>query len=209
VSEQAKKTKNKIYSDEELMDYYQKEFDKTSESKSAIAELNTYYKKYVDPDGEITDPAQYGAAKMAKLQEGHEIKTGIVSKRDLDKAFQQSLIKISLIQNKGEIIPPPKAPDGENYDLTERLQGIKVTGIATGKTYGFLPDTKVLYNPNTKLVTYTDVNGVVHSSPFPEFKKNISTVNTAQDLKIVDEVMNSIGTPKSKGINKPPKGELD
>tara|TARA_R110000868_G_scaffold117367_1_gene311836 strand:+ start:72 stop:1457 length:1386 start_codon:yes stop_codon:yes gene_type:complete len=99
VSEQAKKTKNKIYNEEELMDFYEKEFNNISQNKSAIDELNTYYKKYIDPDGEITDPAQYGAAKMAKTQEAHELKTGTVSKRDLDKAFQQSLIKI--FNNKG------------------------------------------------------------------------------------------------------------
>ena len=106
----------------------------------------------------------------------------------------------------GEVVTPPK--DGENYDLTERLQGLKVSTLVN-TPYGVAHDSKILYNPKTNEISYTDFNGNKKTKPFNQFKKDISTINTVQDLKIVDEVMNSIKSPQSVNKNKPQAGKYD
>lgn len=121
------------------------------------------------------------------------------------QGFKQSNIRLNAslqgANRSQDNTPPPK--DGEFYDLTERLQGVKITGLTTGQSFGIKPHTKILYHPGTKMVSYTDIDGNKKEKPLTEFKKDISTINTAQDLKIVDEVIRSIETPETKKKNEP------
>ena len=75
--------------------------------------------------------------------------------------------------------------DGKNYDITELAPGIKVTGLPTGTT---LAAQKILYNPDTKEVTYTDVQGNTKKQNFNTFRQNIATINTGVDLSFIDRL---------------------
>jgi hypothetical protein len=115
---------------------------------------------------------------------------------------QENIYLNANLQKKGaELAPPPF--DGTNYDLSSGLQGIKVAQVGT-TALGFNPKEKLLYNPETKVVTYTTLDGKKKSEPYDEFKNTLSTVNTAQDLKVVDAVKESIENAE-RARNNPPK----
>ena len=108
--------------------------------------------------------------------------------------------------SSGEMTVPPK--DGENYDLTERFQGLKVGNLAGSPEVAKI-GSKILYNPNTKTISYKDFAGKEYTKSFQQFYDDIATINTVQDLKIVKEVMNSIETPKTVQKNKPVTNSLN
>jgi len=165
----------------------------------------------------------YATAYTMELLQPKIAKTKVVdnTKGIIDYRFKNQQIRDAVMQKyrqaniilsagvrgaTGEVVTPPK--DGENYDLTERLQGLKVSTLVN-TPYGVAHDSKILYNPKTNEISYTDFNGNKKTKPFNQFKKDISTINTVQDLKIVDEVMNSIKSPQSVNKNKPQAGKYD
>jgi len=97
-------------------------------------------------------------------------------------------------------------PDGAT-DLTKPLQGINVSSVITGDTF---KSDNTKYNPVTKEVTYEDaIDGETYTIPAQKFRQIIATINTAQDLKIYDNLIQGIDKafekPKGGGAkNRPP-----
>ena len=119
----------------------------------------------------------------------------------MQKYKQSNIILAANVRgSSGEITLPPK--DGENYDLTERLQGLKVGNFA-GTPEVAEVGSKIIYNPATKTITYKDPSGNEKIKSFQQFYDDIATINTVKDLKIVKEVMNSIESPKTVDKNRP------
>ncbi len=126
--------------------------------------------------------------------------------------YGQALNKIQLnasLQGKGGTNYEVKdlvLPDGTT-DLTKPLQGINVNNTVTGKAF---KSDLTKYNPKTKEVTYHDVvDGKDYTVPAQKFRQIINTVNTVQDLKVFDNLIQSIDKayepPKTSGVkNRPP-----
>lgn len=89
--------------------------------------------------------------------------------------------------------------EGDGYDVTRLAPGIKVTGLPDGKT---LSATKILFNPDTKKMTYTDVMGETVTEDFETFRQNIATINTGVDLSFIDR-LKVTGRPGKKEEAKP------
>lgn len=90
---------------------------------------------------------------------------------------------------------------GDEYDITDLAPGIKVTGYPTGET---LAAKEILFNPNTKRVTYTDQQGNKKTQDFGTFRQNIATINTGVDLSFIDRLKvtnapSKTDTPKPTG----------
>jgi hypothetical protein len=75
--------------------------------------------------------------------------------------------------------------EGDSYDVTPLASGIKVTGLPTGQS---LAVKKLLFNPDTKEVTYTDQLGNTKKSDFETFRQDIATLNTGVDLSFIDRL---------------------
>jgi len=89
-------------------------------------------------------------------------------------------------------------PDGST-DLTKPLQGINVNSLVTGKSF---KSDKINYNPITKEVTYHDVvDDKDYTVPQSKFRQIINTINTVQDLKTYDNLIETI----DKAYTKPNK----
>ncbi len=86
---------------------------------------------------------------------------------------------------------------GNEYDVTPLAPGIKVTGFPTGET---LAAKQILFNPDTKKITYTDQAGDKKQVDFETFRQNIATINTGVDLSFIDR-LKVTGRP---GSTKPP-----
>jgi hypothetical protein len=98
-------------------------------------------------------------------------------------------------------------PDGST-DLTKPLQGINVNNIVTGKAF---KSDNIKYDPTTKQITYNDVvDNKEYTIPAQKFRQIISTINTVQDLKIYDNLIQGIDKaytkPKTSSTpkNRPP-----
>lgn len=77
---------------------------------------------------------------------------------------------------------------GDEYDVTKLMQGINVVNKGGVKN---LTASKVLYNPDTKTITFTDIAGDTETVDFDTFRQNIATINTGVDLRQVDRLGNS------------------
>lgn len=87
-------------------------------------------------------------------------------------------------------------PDG-SFDLSKPLQGIKIGLTPKGSALGS-DNTK--YNPVAKTITYHDpIDDSEKTSPISNFRTNIQTINTIQDLKTFDKVISDI----DEAIKKP------
>lgn len=87
---------------------------------------------------------------------------------------------------------------GDGYDITELAPGINVTGLPDGKK---LAATQIVYNPDTKKVTYTDVMGNTKTQNFETFRQNIATINTGVDLSFIDR-LKVTGRPGQSNVPK-------
>ncbi len=89
---------------------------------------------------------------------------------------------------------------GDYYNVTKLAPGIKVTGLPTGQTYAA---TEILFNPDTKEVEYTDVQGNKEKVDFDTFRQNIATINTGVDLSFIDR-LKVTGRPDGNKQQTPP-----
>lgn len=174
--------------------------------------IDVFSKAYGTPPANMNDYAAAFALETLQLEKGKPVDNKLAT---IDYKFKNQQIRDAVMQkykqsniilaanvrgSSGEITLPPK--DGENYDLTERLQGLKVGNFA-GTPEVAEVGSKIIYNPATKTITYKDPSGNEKIKSFQQFYDDIATINTVQDLKIVKEVMNSIESPKTVDKNRP------
>ena len=201
-------------------DKYQNSFSFAEQVKAEFADPvarkqmeETFVKQYGTAPQTMDD---YAAAFTLKLLQPELVKAIDNKQATIDYKFdnQKTLAAIKQLYataniklaagvrntSTGEMTPPPK--DGENYDLTERFQGLKVGNLAGTPEVAQI-GSKIIYNPNSKTVTYKDFAGNEKTKSFQQFYDDIATINTVQDLKIVKEVMNSIESPKTVQKNNP------
>lgn len=179
--------------------------------------IDVFTKAYGTPPATMDDYAAAFALETLQLEKAKPVDN---KKATIDYRFKNQQVRDAVMQkykqaniilsanvrgSSGEMTPPPKY--GENYDLTERFQGLKVGNLAGTPEVAQI-GSKIIYNPNTKTVTYKDFAGNEKTKSFQQFYDDIATINTVQDLKIVKEVMNSIESPKTVQKNNqtaPPK----
>lgn len=82
-------------------------------------------------------------------------------------------------------------------DITKLMQGIKVTGLPDGSS---LLAKEVIYNPNTKKVTFTEYGkgGTTKTLGLKTFLQNIVTNNPGTDMKFLEGLWNPIGVDKKQ-----------
>ncbi len=171
----------------------------------------------------IGDDTELGkAAKMAVMLSTvaptRDISVPIDKQVEMDKS-QQNKINIEYLKNRlimgrmqlrgtgnvnynaGDLL----MNDG-NFDLSKPLQGVKISSTVTGKTFA---SDNVKYNPVKKEITYHDpISDSMQTVPVDKYKSIIRTINTAQDLKTVDNAIGAIdeALKKQQEVKKPTTG---
>lgn len=155
---------------------------------------------------QLIDTPQKMAKGVAAIHALSETETGEDKVPDLTLAQQRRQSNIYLnasLQGKGGssvTVNDVITPEG-NTDLTKLLQGINVNNIVTGKAF---KSDKTIYNPRTKEITYHDVvDNQDYTVPASKYRQIINTINTVQDLKVFDNLIEGIdkayAPPKASG----------
>lgn len=145
-------------------------------------------KKYPDLDINSKD-----AEELRRVEAYEYLKNNVPQRaiKTADKKVEAPVVRVytgSSVSKDGDSLNLSNYPKiGSDYDITELMSGINVSAIS-GEP---LKADKVLYNPDTKTVTYTDLSGRTKKTDFDTFRQNIATINTGIDLKEVDKLRKS------------------
>lgn len=152
--------------------------------KNAVTKLWANYKqgKNIDPktEPELFDMFLY---EVANKHLPHDIK--IEEGNVVPRIYNTTNVNTSSSKKFTPLNLAPYTKVGDDYDITSLTSGIKVTGLPTGQS---LAAKQVLFNPDTKKVTYTDQDGKTKQEDFETFRQNIATINTGVDLSFVDRL---------------------
>lgn len=181
----------------------EEQFEQLSAFPDYQQQLNNTFKKFYNTDAQ-TPGDFYAASVLNQLGQKQQAQPKEYEDSKAKAEYTQNMISARQQRYLGNMNVANIPKEGENYDLTERLQGLKVKDLA-GKTLGFQPDSKITYNPMSKQITYTDLTGNTRTKPIDQFRNDIETINTKQDLQVLDNVIKAIDSPQSKKINQPVK----
>lgn len=149
----------------------------------AKKEFPTYYKFNANEKKIAEKNALYKYVKENDDTQLHPVKTvapPVTTVRVNAGSTPKSQIPLNLTEYSKE---------GDDYDVTSLAPGINVTRIGS-KT---LAADKILYNPSTKKVTFTDIQGNKKTESFEKFRQDIATINTGVDLSFIDRLAVSGG----------------
>lgn len=164
-------------------------------------------KGYTDQNGEQLkmDSPQAEAVARALMYDALKTKTPGTYKH----VQEQKETPIRIYNNSGGGSSKTAAPidlteypdvEGNGKDITNLMQGVKVTGLPSGKT---LLAEKVAYNPDTKKVTFTEYTsrneqtgemegGRTQTVGLKTFLQNIKTNNPGTDMKFLEGLWNPV-----------------
>ncbi len=184
-------------------------------------------KPQVRPDGKIIQdmidsPEKLAAAEAAKQAMSLTSK-GTEKVLDRDLANQRAINKIYISQagsGKTKEVKPLdlreyRVVPGKGRDITELMQGVKVTGLPNGNS---LLAKAVYYDPETQKVTYQEfttrdedkkfIKGGEKTVSLQTFLQNIKSNNPQADMTFLDGLWNPIlnsNTPTAAPKNTPTK----
>lgn len=170
------------------------------------AYLRQEVKKYANKLG--VDPAGPQAEHFGRALAWKLIDESTQSRGTYSEAVDQRAAPIIINNNSGSTTKPPAQIDLREYpdvagggkDITNLMQGIKVTGLPNGKT---LLAEKVYYNPINQKVTFKeyaerDESGAIITGggektvSLTTFLQNIKSNNPGTDMKFLEGLRNPI-----------------
>jgi hypothetical protein len=170
------------------------------------AYLRQEVKKYANKLG--VDPAGPQAEHFGRALAWKLIDESTQSRGTYSEAVDQRAAPIIINNNSGSTTKPPAQIDLREYpdvagggkDITNLMQGIKVTGLPNGKT---LLAEKVYYNPVNQKVTFKeyaerDESGAIITGggektvSLTTFLQNIKSNNPGTDMKFLEGLRNPI-----------------